>query len=88
LLVEPAEKVLAESINSLSALSVPLLDDRNYTTVLKHLATLRDPIDDFFNDVMVMVDDKALRNNRLSLLSSLRGLFINVADISQMDSNK
>ena len=88
LLVEPAEKVLAESINSLSALSVPLLDDRNYTTVLKHLATLRDPIDDFFNDVMVMVDDKALRNNRLSLLSSLRGLFINVADISQLDSNK
>ena len=88
LLVEPAEKVLAESIDSLTALSVPLLDDRNYTTVLKHLATLRDPIDDFFNDVMVMVDDKALRNNRLSLLSSLRGLFINVADISQMDSNK
>ena len=88
LLVEPAEKALAESINSLTALSVPLLDDRNYTTVLKHLATLRDPIDDFFNDVMVMVDDKALRNNRLSLLSSLRGLFINVADISQMDSNK
>ena len=88
LLVEPAEKVLAESINSLTALSVPLLDNRNYTTVLKHLATLRDPIDDFFNDVMVMVDDKALRNNRLSLLSSLRGLFINVADISQMDSNK
>ena len=88
LLVEPAEKALAESINSLTALSVPLLDDRNYTTVLKHLATLRDPIDDFFNDVMVMVDDKALRNNRLSLLSSLRGLFINVADISQLDSNK
>ena len=88
LLVEPAEKLLAESINSLTALSVPLLDDRNYTAVLKHLATLRDPIDDFFNDVMVMVDDKALRNNRLSLLSSLRGLFINVADISQMDSNK
>jgi glycyl-tRNA synthetase beta chain len=56
--------------------------------VLQHLATLRDPIDDFFNEVMVMVDDQALRNNRLSLLSDLRTLFINVADISQMDSKK
>jgi glycyl-tRNA synthetase beta chain len=88
LLVEPAEKALAESITGLASLSVPLLEDRDYTRVLQHLATLRDPIDDFFNEVMVMVDDQALRNNRLSLLSDLRTLFINVADISQMDSKK
>jgi len=88
LLVEPAEKALAESITGLASLSVPLLEDRDYTRVLQHLATLRDPIDDFFNEVMVMVDDQALRNNQLSLLSDLRTLFINVADISQMDSKK
>ena len=88
LLIEPAEKALAESINRLESLSVPLLDNRDYSTVLKHLATLRDPIDAFFNDVMVMVDDQPLRDNRLSLLSKLRTLFINVADISQMASSK
>ena len=88
LLIEPAEKTLAESISRLESLSGPLLDNRDYSTVLKHLATLRDPIDAFFNDVMVMVDDQPLRDNRLSLLSKLRNLFINVADISQMASSK
>ena len=88
LLVEPAEKTLAESITRMSLLSEPLLASRDYTNVLKNLATLRDPIDGFFNDVMVMVDDQALRNNRLSLLSKLRTLFVNVADIAQMASSK
>ena len=88
LLVEPAEKTLAESITRMSLLSEPLLASRDYTNVLKNLATLRDPIDSFFNDVMVMADDQALRNNRLSLLSNLRALFVNVADIAQMASSK
>jgi glycyl-tRNA synthetase beta chain len=88
LLVEPAEMTLAESITRMSLLSEPLLASRDYTNVLKNLATLRDPIDGFFNDVMVMVDDQALRNNRLSLLSKLRTLFVNVADIAQMASSK
>ena len=88
LLIEPAEKALAESITRMSLLSEPLLASRDYTNVLKNLATLRDPIDSFFNDVMVMADDQALRNNRLSLLSKLRTLFVNVADIAQMASSK
>ena len=88
LLVEPAEKTLAKSITRMSLLSEPLLASRDYTNVLKNLATLRDPIDSFFNDVMVMADDQALRNNRLSLLSKLRTLFVNVADIAQMASSK
>lgn len=88
LLVEPAEKTLAESITRMALLSEPLLASRDYTNVLKNLATLRDPIDGFFNDVMVMVDDQALRNNRLSLLNKLRTLFVNVADIAQMASSK
>ena len=51
---------------------------------LKVLAGLRDPVDRFFDDVMVMCDDAAVRNNRLSLLSRLRGLFLNLADISRL----
>jgi glycyl-tRNA synthetase beta chain len=88
LFIEPAEKTLAEAITRMSLLSDPLLANRDYTNVLKNLATLRDPIDGFFNDVMVMTDDQALRNNRLSLLSKLRTLFVNVADIAQMASSK
>ena len=46
------------------------------------LAELRDPVDVFFDTVMVMADDEAVRNNRLALLAFLRDLFLNVADIS------
>ncbi len=48
------------------------------------LAGLRDPVDRFFDDVMVMCDDIAVRNNRLSLLARLRGLFLKLADISRL----
>ena len=50
--------------------------------MLKQLARLRQPVDSFFDDVMVMVEDDALRNNRLALLQQLRNLFLEVADIS------
>jgi glycyl-tRNA synthetase beta chain len=51
---------------------------------LKTLAQLRDDVDAFFNDVMVMADDVALRNNRLALLSILHGMMNRVADISKL----
>ena len=57
---------------------------QNYASVLNELAALRDPIDRFFDDVMVMVDDTAVRDNRLALLVQLRALFLNVADISRL----
>lgn len=62
----------------------PLLEDRQYAQVLNELADLRDPVDRFFDDVMVMVDDEAVRGNRLALLGELRALFLDVADISQL----
>ena len=62
----------------------PLLDDGNYTEALKELAGLRAPVDRFFDDVMVMVDDESLKNNRLALLGELRALFLDVADISRL----
>ena len=68
--------------------SKPLLEKRNYSQLLTNLASLRDPIDSFFNDVMVMVDDDEVRSNRLRLLQDLRILFVNVADIAQMAVSK
>ena len=62
----------------------PLLENRDYTNVLETLAELKSPIDGFFDDIMVMTDDKALRNNRLALLSELRAMFLNVADVSSL----
>jgi len=51
---------------------------------LKVLAALREPVDTFFDDVMVMAEDEAVRNNRLALLNRLRGLFLKLADISRL----
>ena len=62
----------------------PLVTARNYTAILHQLAALRSNVDNFFDKVMVMVDDKALRLNRLALLLRLRNLFLQVADISQL----
>ena len=88
LLVDAAEQQLAESISALSSTIAPLLEQRDYAGVLKELASLRGPVDQFFDDVMVMVDDPAIRDNRLALLNSLRSLFLNVADISQLVVSK
>ena len=88
LLKEPAEKKLAALIEALASLSVPLLKERNYDAVLKELAALRDPVDSFFNEVMVMSEDLSIRDNRLSLLANLQKLFLDVADISQLAITK
>ena len=82
LLADTAEKALAIALAELSSEIKPLQQDRDYTQMLKQLARLRQPVDSFFDDVMVMVEDDALRNNRLALLQQLRNLFLEVADIS------
>jgi glycyl-tRNA synthetase beta chain len=53
---------------------------------MKHLASLKEPVDLFFDQVMVMADDSGLRNNRLCLLQALSRLFIQVADISKLQN--
>ena len=85
---DPAEQILANAVAILKTESKPLLEKRDYSQLLTNLASLRDPIDSFFNDVMVMVDDNEVRSNRLRLLQDLRILFINVADIAQMAVTK
>jgi glycyl-tRNA synthetase beta chain len=84
LLSEPAETALARAVSEATATVTPMLEARQYTEALTALANLREPVDQFFDDVMVMADDKAIRNNRLALLSQMRALFLDVADISRL----
>ena len=80
--VEPAEKALAEAVLALRTEVQPLIAQGDYTAVLDKLANLRAPVDNFFDNVMVNAEDPALRQNRLAILSTLQGLFLQVADIS------
>ncbi len=82
LLVEAAEKALAAKLNELQPQLAPLFANAGYQQALGLLADLRESVDTFFEDVMVMADDEALKNNRLALLSSLREQFLHAADIS------
>lgn len=82
LLAEDAEKKLFEVVTANQAQVAPLFALGDYQKALDILATLREPVDAFFDQVMVMADDPAIQRNRLALLASLQGLFLEVADIS------
>jgi glycyl-tRNA synthetase beta chain len=84
LLQEPAEKVLAAKVKALREELAPLFEGGDYTAAMKKLAALRPQVDDFFDRVMVMVDEEAVRDNRLALLSGLSELFLRVADLSKL----
>ncbi len=82
LLAEDVEKTLFNAIETLAPDVEKAANSKQYDHALAKLATLREPIDSFFESVMVMADDESLRNNRLALLTKLQKLFIKVADIS------
>jgi glycyl-tRNA synthetase beta chain len=82
LLKEQAERDLATALENLQAQVRPLFAEREYKQALRTLAALQAPVDTFFEKVMVMCDEMALRNNRLALLNALSELFLEVADIS------
>lgn len=82
LLQEDAEKALALALSEAEHDLQPLFEQGDYRTALERLAGLREVIDTFFDNVMVMADDDATRTNRLALLKRLRRLFLGVADIS------
>lgn len=84
LLRDPAEQVLHEQVVAMTKVTEPLFAARDYTQMLSKLASLRAAVDAFFDGVMVMADDVALKNNRLALLAQLRGLFLRVADLSRL----
>jgi len=79
---EHQEQALNQHFNQVSATIAPAIASRDYQTVLTELATLKSVIDEFFDNVMVMADDEAVKVNRLTLLSNIRSAFLNVADIS------
>jgi glycyl-tRNA synthetase beta chain len=81
-----AEAELHRAVETASAAIAPLVSQGRYIETLRLLADLRAPIDRYFDEVMVMVDDSAKRHNRLALLQQLRRMFLYVADISLLQS--
>ena len=84
LLSESAEIALYQALEDVRGDISPLLETRKYAQALSRLAELQEPVDAFFDDVMVMADDDAVKTNRLGLLAALRAQFLEVADISHL----
>ena len=62
----------------------PMFDAGDYELALSQLSSLREPVDAFFDSVMVMADDEAIKNNRIALLNSMNQLFLRAADLSRL----
>jgi len=84
-LLEPAEKALFEAVTEMIPRITAATANSAYTAALKELAQLRAPIDRFFDEVMVMADDEAVRRNRLALLQQTGALFLSIADLAQLN---
>lgn len=83
-LTMPQERDLATQLNTVAPLVEALLQQHDYAGALQHLAKLRPAVDAFFENVMVLVEDRALRDLRLGLLNSLSAWFLRIADISRL----
>lgn len=86
LLESPAERELAEVVATMAREVQPLLAAGEYPEALTRLAGLRESVDRFFDEVMVMVDDERVRRNRLALLAEVNGLFLRAADVSRLQA--
>ena len=84
LLTEAAEQALAGRLVELSSEAIPLMEAGLYGDALNRLASLREPVDAFFDQVLVMAEDPAVRDNRIALLNELGSLFLRVADFSRL----
>ncbi len=84
LLAEPAEQNLYQSFLKTKEGIGPLLNRRDYASALLEMIQMKKPIDEFFDGVMVMVEDEAIRNNRLALLDEIGKLFLRIADFSKL----
>ncbi len=83
-LKEPAEISLFEALQTVSRSAKPLFDSGDFAGYLKAFASLKSPVDSFFDAVMVMTDDKKLRENRLALLTDMRKAMNRFSDISKL----
>ncbi len=77
-----AERELAKQLDTLGVKIHTLSQNSQYEEVLTQLAALRTPVDNFFDNVMVMTEDQKRRENRILMLRQLRELFLNVADVA------
>ena len=82
LLQEQAEQTLYQQLQALKTGVENLFDEGEYELALTRLSVLRTPVDAFFDSVMVMTDDEALRHNRIALLKQMSQLFLHAADLS------
>jgi glycyl-tRNA synthetase beta chain len=82
LATEAAEAELASAFSVVNTKIAPLMATKNYQSALTELAALKQPIDNFFDHVMVMADDEQVKTNRLTLLNEIRNSFLAIADIS------
>ncbi|RUR12680.1 glycine--tRNA ligase subunit beta [Legionella sp. km772] len=84
LLEEGAEKALYVQLRQLHQRVNAFYDEKEYNAVLKELAGIKEPVDAFFDNVMVMVENETVKHNRLALLTHLQDLLRGVADISML----
>jgi glycyl-tRNA synthetase beta chain len=84
LLTDPAEQILCEQVLAVARKVEPMFAAREYTGALQLLAALRRAVDAFFDGVLVMADDAAVRANRLALLARIQSLFLHAADLSRL----
>ena len=81
---EPVEKNLYQSFLKARENISRFLSQKDHETALLEMTQMKKPIDDFFDGVMVMVEDEAIRNNRLALLDEIGKLFLRIADFSKL----
>jgi glycyl-tRNA synthetase beta chain len=84
LMTEPAETELMDAVDRISPLAAKKFEEGDYSGNLSLLASIKSSVDRFFDEVMVMVDDEAIRNNRAAILQELGMLMNQVADISKL----
>ncbi len=85
LLAEPGEKNLFAALEEVKKEVGPLVAEKEYEQALHAILRMKEPVDTFFDDVMVMVEDEKIRENRLSLLARIAKLFLSVGDFSKMN---
>ena len=84
LMTDEAEKALYQALNVVSGEAQPLIDQGEYQAALMVILKMKETVDLFFDQVMVMTDDIGVRQNRLSLLAMIAGLFLQIGDFSKL----
>ena len=83
-MIEDAEKQLYSSLNDVREKVEAKIVDKNYMDSLLHMKELKEPVDKFFDNVMVMDKDPKIKENRLSMLAQIKNLFFKIADFSKL----